>query len=156
MIRVRNTSGIILLSIATLLIAVAASLLIRSRSRFHNTPQPANSPKPDLAYLSILKSDQLLAKVGSVELRTGDLRDALELEFHGQRHSSLSPQDLSLKIAAALDKLIQDELLAQEARKQGFRTIAQGAQARKDLARQFWNADAAKLAPVSDREMRLF
>jgi hypothetical protein len=157
MIRVRNTSGIILLSVATLLIVVAASLLIRSKSRFHNTPPLTNSPKPDLAYLSILKSDQLLAKVGSVELRSGDLRDALQLEFHGQMfHSSMSPQDLSLKIATALDKLIGDELLAQEARKQGFETIAQGAQTRQDLARQLLKAEVAKLSAVSDREMRLF
>ena len=108
-------------------------------------PQPANSPEPDLAYLSILKSDQLLAKVGSVELRTGDLRDALELEFHGQMHSSLSAQDLSLKIAAALDKLIQDELLAQEARKPIFAlTTADGAigghlQAARDAYGHFEN-----------------
>jgi parvulin-like peptidyl-prolyl isomerase len=113
--------------------------------------------KPNLAYLSLLNSDQLLAKVEAVELRSQDLKDLLQLDFHGQLlHSSMSSEDLSLRIASGLDKLIEEELLAQEATKRGMKTSLEGAQARRDLSGQYLKSELAKLSAVSDPEVRSF
>jgi len=139
------------------LTVVFALLLIRSRSRFQPPTETLNHPKPNLAYLSLLNSDQLLAKVDVVDLRSRDLRDFLQLDFHGQLlHGSMSSEDLSLRIASGLDQLIEEELLAQEAKKRGLKTLTEGAQARRDLSAQYFKSELAKLAPVSDQEMRSF
>jgi hypothetical protein len=139
------------------LTVAAASLLIRSRNRSRIPIETLDHPKPNLAYLSLLNSDQLLARVEAIELRSQDLKDFLQLDFHGQLlHGSMSPEDLSLRIASGLDQLIEEELLAQEARRRGLKTSSAGARARRDLSGQYFKSELAQLAPVSDRELRSF
>lgn len=140
------------------LTVAAIFLVIRSRSRRLQPPTAAlNHAKPNLAYLSLLNSDQLLAKVEGVELRSEDLKNFLQLDFHGQLlHSSMSSEDLSARIASGLDQLIEEELLAQEAKRRGLTTSLEGAQARRDLSDQYLKSELTKLAPVDDREVRTF
>jgi hypothetical protein len=157
MSQIRKQSRVLLLSLAVPLILGAILLLVRSRNPSSWTKETVDGTKPDLAYLSILKSNQLLAKVGSVQLRSHDLRDVLQLEFHDQTlHSSFSPQDLSLKMAAGLDRLIEEELLAQGARNEGLKTSLRGAEGRQDLASQYVKTELVKLPPVTDSEVRSF
>jgi hypothetical protein len=139
-------------------IIIGLTVVIRSRSRRLQPPTAAlNHAKPNLAYLSLLNSDQLLAKVEGVELRSEDLKNFLQLDFHGQLlHGSMSSEDLSARIARGLDQLIEEELLAQEAKRRGLTTSLEGAQARRDLSDQCLKSELAKLAPVDDREVRTF
>src|SRR5215475_1741547 len=125
----------VLLVLLAIFVAAAAIFLFRSKHPSGRVTGTSNQSGLNPAYLSLLQSNQLLAKVGGVELRSRDLRDVLQLEFHGETlHSSFSPQDLSLRIAAGLDRLIEDELLAQGATKEGFKTLLRGPQGRQDLA----------------------
>jgi PPIC-type PPIASE domain len=134
-----------------------AFLLTRSTRHFSPRGNDLNPPNSKLAGLSLLEPDQVLAKVGSVELRGRELREALQIDFHVQMsHSSLSPEELSIKVSAALDKLIEDELLAQEARRQGMKTLLTGAPTRQDLASQYLKDQAAKMPLISDAEVRNF
>jgi uncharacterized SAM-binding protein YcdF (DUF218 family) len=139
------------------LVVAAIFLAIRSRSWSRPPTATLNHAKPNLAYLSLLNSDQLLAKVETIELRGKDLKDFLQLDFHGQLlHGSMSSEDLSLKIASGLDQLIEEELLAQEAKRRGLTTSLEGAQARRDLSDQYFKSELAKLTPVSDGEVRSY
>ncbi len=155
--QIRRESRVLLTALAVLLATVTILLLIRSKNPPRRITETLNEPKPNLAYLSLLQSNQLLAKVGEVELRGQDLRDALQLEFHGQAlHSSLSPRDFSLRIAVGLDRVIEEELLAQGAKNEGVKTFLHGPQGRQDLASRYLKAEFAKLPPVLDAEMRSF
>src|SRR5262245_64249429 len=71
-------------------------------------------------------------------------------------HASLSPQDLASQIGRALDTLIEDELLAQAARRQGLKTGLTGNSGRQDLARQYLERRVAKLPPLTDADLRMF
>jgi len=156
MSQIRKGSQVLLILLAVLL-AAAILLLFRSKHSSKRIAETSNHNGPSLANLSLLESNRLVAKVGAIELYSKDLRDSLQLEFHGQMlHSSLSPEDLSLRIASGLDRLIEDELLAQEAVRRGQKTVLEGARARRDLAEQFLKAQLATLASVSDKETRNF
>ena len=116
-----------------------------------------SKPPVSLAYLSVLQSDRVLARVGSNEVRGVDVRDALQLEFHGQPiHGSLLPTDLAQRIEDTLDRVVDDELLAQIASQQGFKSSENGALARQDLANQLINSERAKLPGIADNEIRSF
>lgn len=154
-LQTRKKSRILVACLVIGLTFAATLLLIRSRSR--SQPPTLERAKPNLAYLSLLNSDQLLAKVEAIELRSQDLKDFLQLDFHGQLlHGSMSSEDLSLRIASGLDQLIEAELLAQEAKKRGMKTSFEGAQARRDLSDQYFKSELAKLSAVSDPEVRSF
>ena len=156
-LQTRKKSRILVACLVIGLTLAATLLLIRSRSRSRPPTETLERAKPNLAYLSLLNSDQLLAKVEAVELRSQDLKDFLQLDFHGQLlHGSMSSEDLSLRIASGLDQLIEEELLAQEAKKRGMKTSLEGAQARRDLSGQYFKSELAKLSAVSDPEVRSF
>jgi parvulin-like peptidyl-prolyl isomerase len=139
------------------LTVAAIFLVIRSRSRLGPPTAALNHAKPNLAYLSLLNSHQLLAKVDVIESRSEDLKNFLQLDFHGQLlHSSMSSEDLSARIGSGLDQLIEEELLAQEAKRRGLTTSLEGAQARRDLSGQYLRSELTKLSPLSDREVRSF
>ena len=131
-------------------------MLNAARSR--RTPSAGgDDPALSLKNLALLEPKRLLAKVGDVELRSEDLREVLQLEFHGQvSHAGLSPEDLGLKVGQALDALVQDELLAQAARQSGLKTNLKGSEGRKDLARQYLAQNLSKVPPVDDAALRNF
>jgi hypothetical protein len=105
----------------------------------------------------LLEPHRTLAKVGDVELRSEDLREALQSEFHGQTsHAGLSPEDLAVRVGQALDVLVQDELLAQVARQDGLKTNLTGSAGRKDLARQYLAQNLSRVPPVDEAELRNF
>ena len=156
-LQTRKKSRILVACLVIGLTLAATLLLIRSRSRSRPPTETLERAKPNLAYLSLLNSDQLLAKVEAIELRSQDLKDFLQLDFHGQLlHGSMSSEDLSLRIASGLDQLIEEELLAQEAKKRGMKTSLEGAQARRDLSGQYFKSELAKLSAVSDPEVQEF
>jgi len=133
-------------------------LVVLNAARSSRTP--SDRPGDDgllLKNLALLQPKQLLAKVGDVELRSEDLREALQIEFHGQMsHAGLSPEDLAVRVGQALDALVQDELLAQAARQNGLKTNLKGNAGRKDLARQYLAQNLSKVPPVDEAGLRNF
>ncbi|HEU0007150.1 MAG TPA: hypothetical protein VFS12_14290, partial [Terriglobia bacterium] len=143
-------------------LACAAAILIglvvlnATRSRRTSSVSVGN-PDLSLQNLALLEPKRLLAKVGDVELRSEDLREVLQTEFHGQAsHAGLTPEDLALKVGQALDALIQDELLAQAARQDGLKTNLKGSAGRKDLANQYLAQNLAKVPAVDEAGLRNF
>jgi len=131
--------------------------VVRSQ-RHPSTPANQNDlSEASLKNLAFLKPNQLLARVGEVELRSEDLRDSLQREFHGQAgHAGLSPEDLGSKIGKALDRLIEDELLAQAGRREGLKSALDSDAAREDLAQKYVGQHLARLPAVSDADLRRF
>jgi hypothetical protein len=155
-LRLSQRRILLVLSLFTL-VAIASIVAYRYRTLADRVSSRNSPTEADIALLSVLRSEQVLAKVGDVSIRGTDVRDALQTEFHGQqRHASLSRQDLALKISTALEGVLEDELLSQEARLRGFTSAFTGSQARKDLANQLFNTESAKLPPVTDQDMRTF
>src|SRR5262249_44673691 len=92
----------------------------------------------DLKTLAFLSPNKLLATVGGVNLRSEDLLEVLQKEFHGPvSHTGLSTQDIAAKAGVALDGLIEDELLAEGARRRGMKTDLAGSAGREDLAGRY-------------------
>ena len=115
--------------------------------------------RPELSpyFLSALKLDQPVAKVGSNELKTDELRDYLLLTFQGQMTQvTLSKPDLVAKISVGLDQFINEELLAQAALKEGLKSSFEGVERKQDLAKKYLESQLAKEPPVSDDQMREF
>jgi hypothetical protein len=116
-----------------------------------------DDPALSLKNLALLEPKRLLAKVGDVELRSEDLREVLQSEFHGQMsHARLSAEDLGLKVEQALAALVQDELLAQAARQDGLKTNLNGSAGRKDLAGQYLAQNLSKVPSVDEAALRNF
>ena len=141
------------------LVLICAGALLGIRSLRNLNPRHNDLPTtgPGLATLSFLKLNQVVAKVGSIELRGQDLRESLQLDFHGEgAHSNFTEAEISSKVGTALEKLIEDEVLAQEARRQGFKTPLRGVPARQELARSLLTLEISKLSPLSDAEIRGF
>lgn len=129
----------------------------------HRAPRPGslsdvkNRPELTPYFLSALKLDQPIAKVGSTELKTDELRDFLLLTYQGQMTQVTIPKpDLVAKISGALDQLIDEELLAQAALKQGLKSSLQGVERKQDLAKKYLESQLAKEPPVTDVQMRDF
>jgi hypothetical protein len=143
-------------------LALAAALLTGTLvfvvARSGRAPSNSDSlSEADVAKLALLKPNQLLAKVGEVELRSEDLRDSLQKQFQGMvSHAGLAPRDLASTVGRALDQLIEDELLAQGARKQGLSVKSTGMAGRQELARLYVEQRVAKMPPVSDADLRSF
>ncbi len=152
----RKRRTVVILATVLALSGLASSFIYRTRNRLKSVSRVTRSPV-SLAYLSILQSGQVLARVGSTEIRGIDVRDALQLDFQGQPiHGSLLPTDLAQRIADTLDRVVENELLAQLARQQGFSTSENGTLARQDLANQLIKSETAKLPGITDRELRSF
>ena len=129
----------------------------------HRAPRPGSlsevKKRPELSpyFLSALKLDQPVAKVGSNELKTDELRDYLLLTFQGQMTQvTLSKPDLVAKISVGLDQFINEELLAQAALKEGLKSSFEGVERKQDLAKKYLESQLAKEPPVSDAQMREF
>ncbi|HEX2522671.1 MAG TPA: hypothetical protein VHP35_11150, partial [Terriglobia bacterium] len=137
--------------------AILVGLLVLYGARYRRAPSNALDSNPVLYDLALLEPNKLLAKVGNVELRSEDLRAALQADFHGDlSHAGLTPEDLASKVGGALDTLIEDELLARAGRLQGLKTNLQGREGRKDLAQQLLTQHLAKLPPVDEAALRNF
>ena len=138
--------------------AILVGLVVLNATRSNRTPSAGgDDPALSLKNLTLLEPKRLLAKVGDVELRSEDLREVLQLEFHGQMsHAGLSPEDLGLKVGQALDALVQDELLAQAARQNGLKTNLKGSAGRKDLANQYLAQNLFKVPAVDEADLRNF
>jgi PPIC-type PPIASE domain len=124
----------------------AAFLTLRPNSRNHGR-EVAQGPR----------SVGVLAKVGDTELRNEDLRETLQIQ--SQDHASptaVKPEDLTLRETAALEHVIEDELLAQAAKVHGLSTALKGAQARQDLAARYVEERVTQLPPLSESELREF
>ena len=138
--------------------AILVGLVVLNATR--SSRAPSDRPGDNallLKNLALLEPKRLLAKVGDVELRSEDLRESLQTEFHGQMsHAGLSPEDLALKVGQALDALIQDELQAQAGRQQGLKTNLKGSAGRKDLARRYLAQNLSKVPPVDEAGLRSF
>ena len=139
---------------------LAGTFFFSGRSRNSgpgSVTQHDDTSKPNLTNLHVLEPHRLLARVGEVELRSEDLRDALQQQFEGRAsHAGLSPENLASQIAGALDTLIEDELLAQAGRRQGLMTDLSGHSGRQDLARQYLQRRVAMLPRLSDADLRSF
>jgi hypothetical protein len=129
----------------------------------HRAPRPGSlsdiKNHPELApyFLSALKSDQPIAKVGSTELKTDELRDFLLLTYQGQMTQVTIPRpDLVAKMSLAVDRLIDEELLAQAALNQGLKSTLKGVERKQDLAKKYLESQLVKEPPVSDVQMREF
>jgi hypothetical protein len=153
-----NRSRLGLVFLAAVLVGALSLLVARSRnSGPGNVSQQDDASKPDLTNLRLLEPHQLLASVGEVELRSEDLREVLQKQFHGRlSHASVSPEDLASQIGRALDALIENELLAQAARRQGLKTTLTGNSGREQLARQYLRQRVAMLPPLGDADLRAF
>lgn len=139
------------------LICAGVFLAIRSIRTLNPGSKDLLQPKPESVDLSFLKPNQVVAKVGSVELRGKDLLESVQLDFHSEgSHSSFSEEEVSLKVGATLEKLTENEILAQAAKRRGFKTPLGGASARQDLARLYLASEIAKLPPLKDSEIRGF
>jgi hypothetical protein len=137
--------------------AILIGLVVLYGARYHRAPSNASDSNPVLDNLALLEPNKLLAKVGNVELRSEDLRAALQADFHGDlSHAGLSQEDLASKVGGALDTMIDDELLAQAGRLQGFKTKLQGSAGRNDLAAQLLVQHLEKLPPVDEAVLRNF
>src|SRR5262245_38249382 len=105
--------------------------------------------------LAFLGPNKLLATVGGVNLRSEDLLEVLQKEFHGPvSHTGLSTQDIAAKAGVALDGLIEDELLAEGARRRGMKTDLAGSAGRQDLASRY--LALTKIPEPSDADLRNF
>jgi PPIC-type PPIASE domain len=131
---------------------------VLNATRSRRTPSASvGNPTLSLKNLALLEPKRLLAKVGDVELRSEDLREVLQSEFHGQMsHAGLSAEDLGLKVGQVLDALVQDELLAQAARQDGMKTSLKGSVGRKDLANQYLAQNLSKVPAVDEADLRNF
>jgi hypothetical protein len=139
------------------LIGLVAFIGYMSRSRSRITLTTPRPPQANLAYLSILKSDQVLALVGAREIRGTDVRAALQMDFHAQAvHGAMSPTELAQKISDTLDRVVEDELLSQLASQEGLTATAGMPLPRQDLANQLLKAEASKSPEISDRDLRTF
>jgi len=137
--------------------AILIGLVVLYGARYHRAPSNALDSNPVLDNLALLEPNKLLAKVGNVELRSEDLRAALQADFHGDlSHAGLSQEDLASKVGGALDTMIDDELLAQAGRLQGLKTKLQGSAGRNDLAAQLLVQHLEKLPPVDEAVLRNF
>ena len=137
--------------------AILIGLVVLYGARYHRAPSNASDSIPVLDNLALLEPNKLLAKVGNVELRSDDLRAALQADFHGDlSHAGLSQEDLASKVGGALDTMIDDELLAQAGRLQGLKTKLQGSAGRNDLAAQLLVQHLEKLPPVDEAVLRNF
>jgi parvulin-like peptidyl-prolyl cis-trans isomerase-like protein len=138
--------------------AILVGLVVLNATRSRRTPSASvDDPALSLKNLALLEPKRLLAKVGDVELRSEDLREVLQSEFHGQMsHAGLSAEDLGLKVGQVLDALVQDELLAQAARQDGLRTNQKGCAGRKDLASQYLAQNLSKVPAVDEADLRNF
>ena len=137
--------------------AILIGLVVLYGARYHRAPSNASDSNPVLDNLALLEPNKLLAKVGNVELRSEDLRAALQADFHGDlSHAGLSQEDLASKVGGALDTMIDDELLAQAGRLQGLKTKLQGSAGRNDLAAQLLVQHLEKLPPVDEAVLRNF
>lgn len=152
----RKKYSVPVLLVVLALVGFASVLIYRARGR----PKPVSAAArttANLAFLSVLQSSQVLARVGPMEIRGTDVKDVLQIDFHGHlSHGSLTPPDLAQRIEEALDRIVEDELLAQLARQQGFSTSGSGPQARQDLANQLITSELRKLPEVSDSDLRSF
>jgi len=137
--------------------AILIGLVVLYGARYHRAPSNASDSNPVLDNLALLEPNKLLAKVGNVELRSEDLRAALQADFHGDlSHAGLSQEDLASKVGGALDTMLDDELLAQAGRLQGLKTKLQGSAGRNDLAAQLLVQHLEKLPPVDEAVLRNF
>jgi hypothetical protein len=138
--------------------AILIGLVVLNAKRSGRTPSAGvGDPALSLKNLALLEPKRLLAKVGDVELRSEDLREVLQSEFHGQMsHAGLSAEDLGLKVGQVLDALVQDELLAQAARQDGLKTSQNGCAGRKDLANQYLAQNLSKAPAVDEAALRNF
>ena len=136
---------------------LAAWVTYRNGGEPSSLAELKNHPEAHPTFLSALKSDQPVAKVGSIELRSNDLKDFLLLEYQGQlTQAALSRPDVMEKISKALDRLIDEELLAQAAIKEGLKSSYDGVEKRRDLAKRYLESQLAKEQPVSDALLREF
>jgi hypothetical protein len=148
---------VILLTLLLGLIGLVAFVGYMSRSRSTITLTTPRPPQANLAYLSVLKSDQVLALVGVKEIRGTDIRAALQMDFHGQAvHGSLSPTELAQKISNTLDRVVEDELLSQLASQEGLTATAGMPLPRQDLANQLVEREVSRLPQISDHDLRAF
>jgi hypothetical protein len=116
-----------------------------------------NSRNPARQAAQGRKSVAVLAKVGQTELRSEDLPENLQIQSQGHASpTDLKPEDHTLIERAALERVIEDELLAQAAKAHGLSTALEGAQARQDLAAQYVKERATRLPPLSESELREF
>ena len=138
--------------------AILVGLVVLNAMRSRPIPSASvGDPALLLKNLALLEPKRLLAKVGDVELRSEDLREVLQSEFHGQvSHAGLSAEDLGSKVGQVLDALVEDELLAQAARQDGLKTSQKGCAGRKDLANQYLALNLSKVPTVDEAALRNF
>ena len=151
----RNNTAFIFL--AVLVAVLGMWLAFRPAGRPGSFTDIKNHPESHPTFLSALKLDQPVAKVGSIEIKSNELRDFLLLEYQGQMtQAALSKPDLVEKISMALDRLIDEELLAQAALKEGLKSPFEGVEKRQDLAKKYLESQLVKEPPVSDGQLRDF
>jgi hypothetical protein len=132
-------------------------MLLHRAQRPGSLTDVKNHPELTPYFLSALKLDQPVAKVGANELKTDELRDFLLLAYQGQMTQVTIPRsDLVAKISVALNQLIDEELLAQAALKQGLKSSLKGVERKQELAKKYLESQLAKEPPVSDLQMRDF
>jgi hypothetical protein len=147
----------ILLVLVVLGAMLAVAVTLRRGGERSSIADLKNHPESHPTFLSTLRSDQPVAKVGSIELNSNELKDFLLLEYQGQMtQAALSRSDVVEKVTLALDRLIEEELLAQAATKLGMRSSFEGIEKRHDLALKFVEGQLAKEQPVTDAQLRDF
>lgn len=148
---------IIFIFLFALVATLGTWLLFRPAGRPGALTNIRNHPELRPYFLSAIKLDQPVAKVGGTELKTNELRDYLLLTFQGQMtQATLSKPDLVAKISVGLDQFINEELLAQAAIKEGLKSSLEGVERKQDLAKKYLESQLAKEPPVGDAQMREF
>lgn len=147
-----------LVSLAVIVIVLLALWTKRPGGWFRvpsHSGREAVAKSPDLSNLTFLTPNRVVATVGGVNLRSEDLHEVLQRESDGTvSEAGLSAQDIAVKVGVALDHLIEDELLAEAARRQGIKTHLTGSAARQDLVHQY--LALTKIPEPNDADLRSF
>lgn len=153
--------GLIIGFFGILLIGLALALFSFTRNaenRKNAIPLPSSiSYQPNLAYLKLLNSPQAIAKIGSVELTSNDLKDQLKYSTRNvQDYHSLSEDDLSVKVQKAFDEMVEEEILAQEAAFGGISSALANSQRRRELSTKLVQEEASRQPQITDAAERDF
>ncbi|MFN8007820.1 MAG: hypothetical protein U0V70_12485 [Terriglobia bacterium] len=151
----RSWTIVILVLVITL--SAGVWFYLQHRSRPGSLADIKSHPELSPSFLSALKHNQPIAMVGATELKTNELRDYLLLTYQGQMTQAVLPKSEQLeRISTGLDRLIDEELLAQAALKAGLKSSQKGIEEKRDLAQKYLESQLAKEPKIDDAQLRDF
>ncbi len=146
--------GLLFVGLALGLLSLTRNTRNKNDSSLHSSPISYQS---NYAHLKLLNSPNAIARIGSVELTSQDLKDQLKNSAtNPEEYHSLSEAGLSAKVQETFDELVEDELLAQEALHRGIDSVSTDNERRRVLAVTLIQDEASRQPPITDVEERDF